>query len=259
MTEKPTIAMFWTGSELGLLERLSLYSFAKDGYPVKLFSASPIETRMEGVEVIDHREIVDLPENSQPSFQADIFRLYLQRKTDFIWMDIDVLSYRPIRLNQGYLMSDSYGAQINNSSLRLPKDSPALDMLINYIEDPSSIPPWLRERDRKQLETIDLEERLVTQGALMRIVYGPRGLDHCVRATGEAQYAYAADVLIPVPWYLSDVFFNPKGGVEGWITKHTQVIHLYKSEMRRWNRNRPLPPGCFLDQYIKDSGFDLAG
>lgn len=260
MTDKPVIAMFWKGSSLSWLERLSLFSFIHDGYQVKLFTTEALDPGVEGVEVLPHQEVCSfsdsLMQHAAPSFLADIFRLYLQKRTDFVWMDTDILSYAPLQIKDGYLIAGSGDStDVNNASLRLPADSPALNLMLEYIENPKLIPEWMKRPHQRQLQDMPLQDRLLAQGQLMRIVYGPKGLTHIMEKTGEHKFAQPGDVLAPVPWVLTDVFFNPKGGVEGWLTERTQVIHLFADQLRSWHKNRPIPPGCFIDQYMTKIGF----
>lgn len=55
--------------------------------------------------------------------------------------------------------------------------------------------------------------------------------------------------------WLTDLFCSPKGGVQLYITEETRVVHLFSDQIRKWNKNRTPPEGCFPDQYIKQSGF----
>ena len=59
----------------------------------------------------------------------------------------------------------------------------------------------------------------------------------------------------PVPWWLTDIFFSPKGGVEPYLTENTQVAHLFWDQVRSWHKNRPIPEGSYVDRYMKEIGF----
>lgn len=258
----PTIASFWKGPRLGWLERLSLHSFVNHGYRVVLFTTEPLETTIDGVEVVPASEICEFSrpvrKHAGAAFLADIFRLYLMKKTDFVWMDSDMLSISPVKVVDGYAISWSGpDGQINNAALRLPPDSEALDLLLGHIENPSLTPEWLKPDHHEKLKEVPLERRLLAQGRMMRIVYGPRGLNHALKKTGENSHAQPMDVLSPVPWWLTDLFFSPKGGVDPWLTENTQVVHLFQNQMRSWHKNKPVPEGSFLSRYMKDCGFVL--
>lgn len=256
----PTIASFWKGPRLGWLERLSLHSFVNHGYRVVLFTTETLETALDGVEIVPASEICEfsrpLRKNAGAAFLADIFRLYLMKKTDFVWMDSDMLSISPVKPVNGYAMSWSGpNGQINNAALRLPAKSKALDLLLEHIENPSLTPEWMKPDQKEKLKNVPLERRLLAQGKMMRIVYGPRGLNHVLKKTGESVHAQPMDVLSPVPWWLTDLFFSPKGGVEPWLTDNTQVVHLFQDQLRGWHKNQPIPEGSFLNNYIKECGF----
>lgn len=258
--ELPTIAMFWIGREMGWMQRLSMHSFIHHGYKLILFGTEDIDPGVDGVQVERMEDIYDPPRrmrnNAAPACIADVFRLYLMKKTDLIWMDSDMLSIAPITLNDGYAMSWSGPkGQINNAALRVPRESAAVDYLIAHIEDPDLLPEWMSADQREKLRELPPERRLLAQGKMLRIVYGPRGLNHALAKTGEHVKARPMDVFSPVPWWLTDLFYSPLGGVGPYITEQTQVVHLFQDQTRKWNLNHPLPKGCFLDQYARESGF----
>jgi len=256
----PTIAMFWTGRDLDWMQRLSMHSFIAHGYKLVLFTTDIFDPKVDGVQVERMEDIYDPPRrmrnNAAPACIADVFRLYLMKKTDLVWMDSDMLSISPVTLQDGYAMSWSGPkGQINNAALRLPATSAALDYLIAHIEDPEMIPEWMNPDQREKLREIPPERRLVAQGKMLRIVYGPRGLNHALGKTGEHVNARPMEVFSPVPWWLTDLFFSPRGGVDPHITQDTQVVHLFQDQIRKWHMNHRLPEGCFLDRYVKQSGF----
>lgn len=260
----PPIAMFWTGSPVDWMQRLSMHSFVNHGYKVTLFSPgdAPIDPQCDGVDVAPMEDVYipsrRMGKHAAPACLADVFRLYLMQKTDYVWMDSDMLSISPLTLNRGYAMSwSSPGGQINNAALRVPKDCRALRYLLDHIEDPELIPEWMNRDQRAKLRDLPPERRLLAQGKMLRIVYGPRGLNHALQKTGESEFASPMEAYSPVPWWLTDLFYSPKGGVAPYITEDTRVVHLFNDQIRKYNKNRPPPEGCFLDQYIKESGFKV--
>ncbi len=51
----------------------------------------------------------------------------------------------------------------------------------------------------------------------------------------------AYEVLYTVQFQLNDVFFDPHGRVEGWLTDKTLSVHLYNNGTKRWwRRHIPL-------------------
>ena len=259
----PVIAMFWKGSELGWFERLSIHSFLHQGHVVKLFHTDPMDPQIDGLELVPVQEVYDPPrrlaKNAAPSFLADIFRLYLMKKTDYVWMDSDILAVRPVSVQDGYAISWSgpnSSGQINNATLRLPSDSAALDHLLEHIENPEIVPEWMNADQRRIVEKTPVGRRLLKQGKLLRIVYGPRGLNHALQKTGEHVHARPMEVYSPVPWWLSDLFFAPPAGVEAFVSEDTQVVHLFKDQMRKYNARRQPPEGSYLDLFAKSVGFE---
>lgn len=262
MSKLPDIATLWVGTSLSWIERLTLRSFVHHGHRIILYHTDPIENMdIDGVEMADPRDVFDYThlynEQAAPSFIADVFRVHLMSKTDMVWVDTDALCYRPFRVTDGYLFSWSpYYGQIPNGVVRVPKDSTALAILHSFLEQPENIPPWMRARDRKELRDTPPEKRLVRMGQLHRTAFGPPAWTWALRETGEINRALPPSALYPYPWYLADAAFNPNGGVDGGMTDETMSVHLYTAQIRRWNRNKPVLQGSFIERFMREVDFE---
>ncbi len=263
-SDLPPIGMLWVGKTLSWVAAMSMRSFMKQGHKVTLFHTdTPDMTGLEDVDLVPAREIFDYSDSflasARPQVFADIFRLTMVRDTDMIWSDLDVLCYRPFAVRAGYLVGYEYpGADINNGVLRLPKDSPALNELIACFSDPAYVPEWLPKRALSKVMALPENERLLGASEIITPLLGPRALTYMLIKHGEDQNAVPFEVLNPVPWVLNDVFFNPHGGLDGWITKHTMGLHLYSSKIRRGHKKRVPLVGSFMAEFAEDIGFDFA-
>lgn len=262
MSGLPDIATLWVGTSLSWLERLTLHSFVQRGHKITLFHTDPIDSvDVEGVELADAREVFDHTSDFRDAvgaaFLSDVFRLHLAASTDLIWVDTDALCYRPFFVQDGYLMAWSpFRGQIPNGVLALPRSSAAVEVLMGYIDGSAGIPPWLKTREQKALKDVAAADRLKEIAQFARISFGPPALTWALQETGEIERALPSSTLYPYPWYLADAAFNPHGGVTDGITDKTISVHLYTSQIRRWNKNRPVIEGSFIDRFMQDVGFD---
>lgn len=259
----PAIASLWIGPRLRWLDRLSLHSFVARGHEVTLFHthATAPEGVPAGVRTAHAREVwdyaPDMLDRFAPAPFADIFRVNMVRTTGAVWVDTDVLCYRPFELVDDRLYGFEEGRWINNAVLHLPADSPALNALCDSFADPDYLPEWVSEEARAKASAAPAGRRLAALSGVVPNALGPRALTHMLKHSGEDVHAVPAEVLNPVPWGLADIHFNPHGGVEGWLSDLTMGVHLFASRIRalHW-RTRPYD-GSFLARFAAEVGFDL--
>ncbi len=256
------VGTVWVGSQLNWIARMSLQSFLQMGHPTTLFHTDEMEDPgLEGLELVDVREVWDYPdkvrEQVSPTVFSDFFRLRMIRDARMIWADTDVFCYRPLVPCEGYLVGREYGGMINNNVLFLPEDSPALNALIECFSDASFVPDWLSQDVQAKAARFGKGRRLYEACKLIPNTAGPRAMTHMLPRHGEDHQVRTADVLNPLPWSMADVYFNPHGGMDGWITEKTMAIHLYTSRIRALHKRvRPLK-GSFMSDFADKIGFDL--
>ena len=257
------VATLWIGGELNWLHKLSLASFVHRGHRVTLYysemDAAPEVP--EGVETRPAEEVWDAEADGQkgapPSMQSDIFRLHLLRKTDQIWIDADVLCYRPLSPDPYHVGREHAGA-VNGAVLNLPKDSPTLNLLLEWFADPEWVPHWLTDHQQEKVAQAEPGKRMLAAFRLVRPSVGPRALKHTMRRQDEFEYLKSPDVFYPIRGVFTDTFFNPHGGVEGWLTEKTQAIHLYASMIRPFHERHMPHPDSFIARFARDIDFDIA-
>ena len=152
------VASLWIGGPLSLLDQFCMLSYVKHGYEVTLFHYFPLENVPDGIKTADAREIyadddILIHRNGSPVMHADIFRLNLMNKTDMIWVDTDQLCLKPFDAEERHIISYFDDSNLANSVLRLPKNSPALDYMMEFVEDRYPVPPWVRRSVRIALNT----------------------------------------------------------------------------------------------------------
>ena len=135
-----SFATFWSGELPGLIAAC-LASFPARGATLTLFSYDTGVAAPAGVTVRDAREICpDLAARYRvggapsPATFADRFRYEMLARTDFCWVDADIVALRPEAVRGATIWGRQPEAKgkalINNAVLRLPPDHPVLrDML----------------------------------------------------------------------------------------------------------------------------------
>lgn len=262
MSAPLALGTFWAGAPLGWLDRLALQAALARGHEVTLFHYGAAEDPgIGGLRRADMRDVwdcpPDLPDTVTPTVFADIFRLHMLRAGQLAWIDTDVLCLRPLVAPTGYLLGREEGGAINNAVLWLPADSGALQMLLERVDDPAHVPEWLNRAQRAEVAAAPPAARRATAARLVPNCFGPKALSWALDRTGEATHALPQEALNPVPWGLGDIYFNPHGGVEGWITEATMAVHLYGSRIRRLHKRVAPYEGSFIARFAREVGFDL--
>jgi len=248
------IGTAWIGRELSWLEVLMLESFVATGHEVTLFSDQPeAMPKLDGVTVTHMREVFDYSENERkhmpPAAFVDLFRLNMIARTALTWVDTDVVSTKPLELWNGYLMVRDGGIDydhITNAFLCLPKTSPALIQMVDEVAKKDLDYSWMRHRMRKQILELPQKDRFIGASKISRQVYGPSYVTSRLVATDEFAMARPKETLDAVPWDLTDLFFDPKGGCYNWFTDDTVGAHIALSQLRKRHINKGPQPGSFL-------------
>lgn len=261
-TDLLPVGTVWVGPSLNWIARMSLQSLLHAGHPVTLYHTDPIEDpKIDGLSVVPAREVWDYPEDllSQvsPAVFSDFFRLHMIRDTGTIWADTDILCLRPLIPSDGYLVGYEHGDWINGAVLLLPEDSPSLAEMISAFSDRGFIPDWLYGRFQNKVAKLDEDQRLYESCRLAPNVVGPQALTHMLPKHGEDGHVLPFDALNPVPWALADVYFNPHGGIEPWLSERTMAVHLYTSRIRRYHKKGAPFEGSFIHRFAEKIGFNF--
>ena len=261
-TALPAVGTLWVGDSLDWISKLCLMTFAHHRHPVYLFHTHDMSSPgIDGIELVHAREVFDYPDamlrQFGPAQFADIFRLHMIRKAGLIWVDADVMCQSPLSAPDDYLFGYEGSGWINNAVLCLPVQSPTLKRMIKRFADPSFVPPWLSKRILNRLRDCPEDERLMRACKMTPTALGPPALTYMLNKHGESDRALPEHVLNPVPWSLGDIYFNPCGGVEGWMNDDTLAVHLYASRLGRVHKRVAPAPGSFIAQAAQEVGFDF--
>jgi len=264
MGNRAEIGTLWIGPELSWLERLSIASFQDKGHAVTVFHAGDAVPEVpEGVTLTPAEDIWPgiqprlgkLP----PAVLSDIFRIHLIRKTEMIWADLDVVCLKPLKPKDGYLVGWQEGTWVNGAVLRMPKGSAALKMLIGAFGNGESVFPWLDDAAQDAVRAVNPPKRQATTVQQRTNAFGPMAQTYALNSSGEIDHVLPMEVLNPIPWWLGDLYFDPRGTLDNWVTPDTQCLHLYGSRLRQIHLRRGPWKGSPLARIARKIGFDAFG
>lgn len=153
----------WFDGPLRLVDQVCLRSMVATGMPVTLYTYGDVANVPDGVSVRDGNEILDrdlikrlmpIAKKSQanwlPTVQfSDFFRVFLQKAgKERIWLDTDVLLFRPFEYDRSkvYFARDNRG--IGASVFYLPPNNPIIAEYERLIEQDDLTPNWLEFKRR---------------------------------------------------------------------------------------------------------------
>lgn len=265
----PTIGSLWVGEALSWLEQLCLKSFLDHGHEVALFTYTTVANVPSGVRIENAKEI--LPSDriirhartGSPAYHADVFRLHMIQKTDFVWADTDAFCCRPWQFKGRHFhgwISDNK-PMVNNGVLCLPKSSKTLAAMKRFTSDEYPIPPWYSEEKQAQLKAAKEQGTGIHVSLLPWGVWGPDALTWYLKATGEIEKSKAPQVLYPVPFKKAGFPLNPNhlNSTQALIRDDTLSVHFWGRRFRSIVANRYdglVPKGSYVHSLLKKHEID---
>ena len=260
MAHNREIASLWIGSDLTWLEQLCLKSFADHGHKITLYSYAPIANLPDGVASGDANDIFQADEihrhavTGSPAIHADIWRLYLLRKTNKIWVDADVLCHRRFDFDSPFVFGWEKDRLVCNAVLGLPPESKSLAGLHEFFEDPYAIGPWLRPKQISHLEKQCAAGKPVHMTEQEWGFTGPAAVTWFLQKTGEIEHAKPQEVFFPVSYKRRNHLILSRFAPEDRFTSETRAVHLWARRLKA--RALELPGrkprrGSFLDRMLK--------
>ncbi len=229
--------MFWFGSPLSRLERLSIASFLAHGHPVHLHTYEDVGPVPSGARVLDATQVLPREylfhhrRTGSVGLFSDWFRYRLLHEQGGIWADSDIVCLRPLDYPGDEIFGWETERYLNNAVLGLPKGHALAAWLAACCENPNRILPYdsfslrLRKWRRRFLQG-DRRDR-VRWGE-----YGPKGLTHAVRHFGLLSRALPSWHFYPVPfeqWH--SLYESPAPGADAWLDR-SYAVHFANNQMR---------------------------
>nr|WP_111297723.1 hypothetical protein [Paracoccus saliphilus] len=253
------LATLWVGERLGPIELASIESFLRMGNPLTVYSYAPIlnlpaaVTARDAAEVLPTRQIALYAREQSPSLHSNFFRFALMRKTDDVWVDLDMIALQPFEFLTDRIYGFEKPDQVNCAVLRLPKSSATLADLSRLAPGTRGVAPHVGglRRAKYWIKTLG---RGVPIERWPWGSTGPRALTTFLRRHGEIRHALPQQVLYPIltkdcarflaPGDLGDTSFGPE----------TRAVHVTASNlnklMARGLHGGEIPESSFLGQHV---------
>lgn len=232
------VASLWIGESLGEIEIACLRSFHRLGHPFILYTYSEIRNVPDFVELRDAsqifptRRILRHWKNGSPAIHSDLFRYALMAKTDFIWVDLDVIALREFAFPKDFVFGWESSDVVANGVLRLPKNSPALKELLKLDETTTGVPPFLT--GLRQLK-YEIRDKLSGGLGIERWPWGatgPRLLTECLKTSGEIENALPVHAFYSVPLSEAWKFCVPASFSREQAPNDAYAVHVWANKLR---------------------------
>lgn len=259
------VASFWTGSDLSYMEHLCMKSYVDNGYTFHLFTKGPVRNIPDYVEHHNADEIYTRPDVDNDDVRvagavyADIWRIHLMQKTDFCWVDMDMVCVRPVEYKKDHYFGVNFGTRsTNNCVLRLPRSSPALMLVQDFYESKTPIPHWL---DRETLDQLFESMRngfVPTLEKLPWMTVGPSVLNWALRVTNEIDLGQHFSRYWQINATANNEFLDPNFEFE-FEGPNVRMVHMFgKTKLNLRDQFEGIPPsGSYVDRLCKRHGIDL--
>ena len=269
MAELSPVAGLWIGGSLTWLERLCLASFVRMGHPTALYTYGEVAGVPEGVEIRDGTTVVPTDDftvherSGSVALFSDLFRYHMMRKVPgTIWIDTDVFCLRPIDTGGphvfGYEVQST--GEMNGAVLRLPPDSPALQLLLDLTADPYVIPEFVSAPAQARMRAAAEAGTPVHASGMRWGIWGPLAITWATRKTGEDRFCQHRDVFYPLPFKERNAVFKRPAKLERFLTPDSQAIHIW-GRIKRYSggvHGGTVPAGCWLARRLAEFGMDPA-
>ncbi|PZX45694.1 hypothetical protein LY56_01719 [Roseinatronobacter thiooxidans] len=255
------VASLWIGSRLGPIELAAIRSFVRLGHEFTLFAYEEIENRPPDVIFRDAREILDTgriirhQKTGSPALHSDIFRYTLICKTEFIWVDLDIIALRPFDFPSDHIFGYEAEYWLNGAVLRLPSDSFALRSLATVTVNTKGLPPHLTG-----LRKLKYQLRNILSGGLPIDRWpwgaiGPKLLTLELRKSGEISHALPVSAFYSIPLAEARRFADPGAYTAKDAPADAYAVHLWASHLTRYvaeNYGGTFPSGSFVNRVCND-------
>jgi hypothetical protein len=217
------------------------------GHSVSVFSYQKVTELPTGVKTADARSIYapneDLIANLDPLVIADVFKLYLMKKTQMTWVNADMLCVKPFEFPGTHLVGQLPNGGLATSVLRLPSSSPALEELLDRLNGDYPAQPWMKPWQRKTLEEHQNKGLSLAKAPLDWRFAGPKALTEIATQSGEIHQAKPSETFTPVAARHFAALLAPEDLQHPIIKPETYGVHLWANritkDLSKTGRGRP--------------------
>ena len=222
----------WIGSELSVMERLSLSSFMRNGHEYHLYVYDDVKNIPAGIIVKDAGEILPAASifqyKQRPSYAgfANFFRYKLLLERGGWWADADIVCLKPFDFPSEFIFSSeiSKGLEVISSGVfKVPAGSEVMAYAWEVCKTKNP-------------------EHLVWGET------GPRLIDAAVRKFGLEKYLQPHHVFCPLGFWEWHNVLETDGEMA--LREDTRAIHLWNEKWREagQDKNASYPEDCLYEQ-----------
>lgn len=253
-----TIASLWIGDSLGLIEKASILSFLNHGHKFVLYTYGQVKGIPVNVEVKDANDI--FPDNPillhkktrSPALHSDLFRYTLMDKTDYIWVDLDIIALKPFDFQSDWIVGFEANYSISGAVFRVPKTSHTIQALLKLEKDTKGIPPVLKgfQRFRYQLKSLAYGGLSIDRWPYA--ITGPGLITYYMKKFQEDKFALPPAVFYCIPIEEVGKLLTPFAITKSSLPKTAYGVHLWGKELRAQldEIGGEIPKNCFLDELL---------
>lgn len=221
----------WIGSDLSIMERLSIASFLRNGHQYHLYvyddlAHVPVGAALrDGNEILPASMIFQYEQHKSFSAFSNFFRYKLLLEKGGWWADADVVCLKPFDFPDEYVFSSEVACGkefINCGVVKAPRGSPAMEYAWNICR-------------AKQPEKLVWGE------------VGPRLMAESIKGLGLDRFVMRPRIFCPVGYAEWDEVLNPD---KVWNLDDAYAIHLWNEMWRRneQDKDQSYPPDCLYER-----------
>ena len=222
----------WIGSELSVMERLSISSFLANGHSFDLYAYSDLANVPAGTEIRDANEIMPASsifryrDNGGYAGFSNFFRYELLLQRGGWWVDLDTICLRRFSFDDDYVIGSEPiaggGAHPISGVLKAPPKSELMEHLCQVC----------RSKDPATITWGETGPRLVAEG-LTRFSL--------------QTYLQPYEVFCPIGWYEWELVVNPEFSIPP--DDRNFAVHLWNEVWRRNGKDKDTQydPGCLYE------------
>lgn len=250
----PTIHMFWHGSPLSELERLSLASFAHHGHKVMLYSYSDLSripagiTLADAANIIPEKEVFRCKKRKSLGAFSDYFRAAVLHKNGGIYADTDVICLKPLKYDSEIILGYEDSSTINGAVMGVHAGSKLTEELLLSWENPDRILPFDTKKDKRR----KFWRRLHPGNSRERLLWGelgPTGITNWINQLGWEDKILPFWHFYPIPYtHWRSIFDSSMSGNHSFLD-NSSCIHIWNEMLRLNNidKNQKFPPDSLIE------------
>jgi hypothetical protein len=238
------IATLWLGDKLPRISLVALNSWIEQGHNVDLYSDREINNLPDGVTIKDANSVLPLSilDKLKPLIKteyspwqeivsySDLFRMRLMEKGLGIWLDTDIVLFRPFEPDpdKAWFALDGHRT-IGVSALFFPSCDPIVTDFLKVLDCPNLIPNWLgfkRGVIKPMIFKLAMKPFSVTDLGIT--VFGNQALTKLVKQSGRLIEASPSEVFYLHTGKLTERFFDPKFHDEFQASSKVIGFHVHR-------------------------------